>query len=240
MPAWGEWAIILAVLLMAGGAFYIRLRWVRAPQAYRAMIALAGCYFVAGVITGAAILHLLTAKSRSPSAPVTSLPEANPSSVAPSFNPNPSGLLHYDPAHAALPDRKLTPGDVFSGVTTDDVCTPGWVREHRAVMEGMRHQAYAEYGRTEGPGCCEVDHLIPLELGGSNDLKNLWPQPTDPRPGDAEKDQLENELHRLVCSGKLPLTDAQQCIASDWVKCWERYVAPEYGPAWARENRHGW
>jgi hypothetical protein len=23
----------------------------------------------------------------------------------------------------------------------------------------------------------ELDHLIPLELGGSNDLRNLWPQP---------------------------------------------------------------
>jgi hypothetical protein len=29
---------------------------------------------------------------------------------------------------------------------------------------------------------CEVDHLIPLELGGSNDVKTLWPQPQDPRP----------------------------------------------------------
>jgi hypothetical protein len=92
----------------------------------------------------------------------------------------------------------------------------------------MRNQVYVEYGRTEGPGCCEVDHLIPLELGGSNDMKNLWPQPDDPRPGSPEKDQLENELHSQVCSGKMPLADAQKCITSNWAECWYKYVAPGY------------
>ena len=82
--------------------------------------------------------------------------------------------------------------------------------------------------------------MVPLELGGSNDLKNLWPQPDDPRPGDAEKDQLENELHHLVCSGKMPLAVAQKCIEPNWVECWERYMVPEYGPEWAAANRHGW
>lgn len=126
-----------------------------------------------------------------------------------------------DRGFARLPSR-----DTFPGVTPEDVCTPGWSREHRHVTEGMRDKVYAEYGRTPGPGCCEVDHLIPLELGGSNDLKNLWSQPNDPRPVDAEKDGLENELHRLVCAGKMPLADAQKCIASNWVECGEKYVVP--------------
>jgi hypothetical protein len=95
----------------------------------------------------------------------------------------------------------------------------------------MRAQIYVEYGynydNCQGPKrgvpyeSCEVDHLIPLELGGSNDIKNLWPQPGDPRPGWDEKDQLENELHAEVCAGKMPLAAAQQCIASNWVECWE-------------------
>jgi hypothetical protein len=104
----------------------------------------------------------------------------------------------------------------------------------------MRDKVYAEYGRTRGPGCCEVDHLIPLELGGSNDMKNLWPQPDDPRPGDAEKDSLENDLHARVCKGEMSLADAQKCIVSNWVECWEKYVVPEYGPQWAAANRDGW
>ena len=112
----------------------------------------------------------------------------NPDAAEPPTGPTvPILPLHYDPARAVLPDPKLTPGDTFPGATADDVCSPGWAREHRQVTEGMRNKVYAEYGRSEGLGCCEVDHLIPLELGGSNDIKNLWAQPDDPRPGDAEK-----------------------------------------------------
>ena len=123
---------------------------------------------------------------------------------------------------------------------SDPTFASGWSREHRHVTEEIRNKAYAEYGRTEGPGCCEVDHLIPLELGGSNDMKNLWPEPDDPRPGQAEKDSLENDLHARVCKGEISLADAQKCIASNWVKCWKKYVVPEYGSEWAAANRHGW
>jgi hypothetical protein len=49
-----------------------------------------------------------------------------------------------------------------------------------------------------------------------------------------------SKLHRLVCSGKISLADAQKCIASNWIECWEKYVVPEYGPQWAALNRHGW
>jgi hypothetical protein len=104
----------------------------------------------------------------------------------------------------------------------------------------MRNQLYAEYSRTRGPDCCEVDHLMPLELGGSNDTRNLWPQPDAPRPGWGEKHQLEDELHAEVCAGKMPLADAQRCIASNWVQCWEQHVVPGYGAEWAAENRQGW
>jgi len=237
MQTWAS-ALILAAAIIVGGALYMRLRWRRAPQAYRAMAVLAVCYFAAGSILGAWILHFV-APPKPHQPPVTASP--GPVALAPFLNPSPAalpsivsfglGTLNYDPAHAALPDTKLTPGDVFPDATQDDVCTPGWSREHRHVTESMRDQVYAEYGRTEGPGCCEVDHLIPLELGGSNEIKNLWPQPDDIRPGWPEKDQLENDLHARVCKGTIALSDAQKCIASNWVECWKKYVVPEYGPA---------
>ena len=122
-----------------------------------------------------------------------------------------------------LPDPKLTPGDALPSVTAVDVRTPGWASEHRQVTESMRDQVYMLYSRTRGPDCCEVDHLIPLELGGSNDMKNLWPQPDEPRPGWPEKGQLENELHAEVCAGKMPLAAAQRCIASNWIECWKQH-----------------
>jgi len=245
MLNWG-WAAFIGVALVVTGGLYIRLRWRRSPQAYRAMIGLAACYFVAGSVAGAWILHVTAADQTVRRVVPSSAAASSATRVAPTLNRNYTGPslpippLHYDPARAVLPDAKLTPGDTFPGVSAADVCTSGWAGEHRHVTEAMRDRVYAEYGRVRGPSCCEVDHLVPLELGGSNDLKNLWPQPDDPRPGDAEKDQLENELHHLVCAGKLSLADAQKCIASNWVECWEKYVVPEYGPRWATANRHGW
>jgi hypothetical protein len=247
MLSWG-WAIFVALALVVAGVLYIHLRWRRSPQAYRAMMGLAACYFVAGSIGGAWILHMTAANPTVRPAVPSSVAASSvtPAARAPTLKPNYTGPsvrippLHYDPAHAILPDSKLAPGETFPSVTAADVCTPGWPREHRDVTESMRDRVYAEYGRVRGPSCCEVDHLIPLELGGSNDIRNLWPQPDDPRPGDAEKDQLENELHHLVCADKLSLADAQKCIASNWVACWEKYVVPEYGPQWAAANRHGW
>jgi len=238
MLNWSSATITAAALIVSGG-FYMRLRWRRSPQAYRAMIALAACYFLAGSILGAWILHLVSPKA---AVPIAAL-------VAPSRAPVFSPFLKYNPAAAVLPNLKLTPGDTFPGVTASDVCSYGWAKEHREVSPADKSRAYDQYPdwrRTcacewgNVPDCCEVDHLIPLELGGSNDIKNLWPQPIDPRPGSFEKDQLEDNLHQLVCKGTIALSDAQKCVVSNWVECWKKYVVPDYGPAWAEAYRHGW
>jgi hypothetical protein len=67
------------------------------------------------------------------------------------------------------------------------------------------------------PGEYEVDHLVSLELGGSNDLSNLWPEAAEPKPGFHEKDKVENYLHDQVCSGALSLEEAQTTIATNWL-----------------------
>jgi hypothetical protein len=120
------------------------------------MIALAGCYFAAGGLIGAWALHLALPSSNSLAAVATFTPTgtASTAALAPTLKENytgPSFPFHYDPAHAILPDPKLTPGDVFPDATKDDVCTPGWSSDHRHVTESMRDQMYAEYGRTQGP-----------------------------------------------------------------------------------------
>jgi hypothetical protein len=81
-----------------------------------------------------------------------------------------------------LPDAKLTPGDTFD-VTAEDACVPGYAKKVRAVPAWLKRQAYAEYGITQyKTGDYEVDHLIPLSLGGSNSIRNLWPQSTKTSP----------------------------------------------------------
>jgi len=52
-----------------------------------------------------------------------------------------------------------------------------------------------------------------LELGGSNDAANLWPEAA---PGVHEKDKVEDYLHKAVCSGRLSIDEAQRTIATDW------------------------
>ena len=55
-----------------------------------------------------------------------------------------------------------------------------------------------------------------LELGGSNDIANLFPEPGS-GPGNYHvKDRLENRLHDMVCTGAIALRAARQGIAGDW------------------------
>ena len=86
----------------------------------------------------------------------------------------------------------------------------------------VKRQVYAAYGRSRRKGvCCELDHLISLELGGSNRLRNLWPEPYDIVWNAHVKDRLDNRLHQMVCAGELDLTTAQQAIASDWIAAYK-------------------
>ena len=66
----------------------------------------------------------------------------------------------------------------------------------------------------------ELDHLVSLELGGTNASANLFPEAASPQPGSHEKDRLENALHDEVCSGRIRLRSAQLLIAGDWVKAY--------------------
>jgi hypothetical protein len=80
----------------------------------------------------------------------------------------------------------------------------------------------AAYGDGGSPHDYEYDHLVPLELGGApNDPRNMWPEPGK-TPN--RKDELENRLRELVCSGSLGLEAARDAIATDWVAAYHRYV----------------
>ncbi|MFM8342037.1 MAG: hypothetical protein ACKN9F_07445 [Methylomonas sp.] len=126
-----------------------------------------------------------------------------------------------------LPDSVKTPGEVM---TTDAnlICRPGYSKSVRHVPESVKRLAYESYGITSRqPGEYEVDHLISLELGGSNSIKNLWPESFVTQPLNAHvKDELENKLHDLICSNQLPVAQAQREIASNWIQAYEKYIGP--------------
>ena len=123
-----------------------------------------------------------------------------------------------------LPDASLTPGDVLA-VTKADVCQPGYSKLVRNVPQAVKDQAYKNYGIFQhAAGEYEVDHLISLELGGSNSIKNLWPQSYLTQPWNAHvKDKLENELHHQMCNGSISMATAQHDIATDWIAAYKKY-----------------
>ncbi len=129
-----------------------------------------------------------------------------------------SGCVSQD----KLPDPACTPGAILSDATKDKICVAGYAGDTRNVPDSEKNQVYAEYDvRTHTTGQYEVDHLISLELGGSNDIANLWPEPAEPRPGFHEKDKVENYLHKQVCAGAISLKDAQYQISHNWMAVYQ-------------------
>ncbi len=115
------------------------------------------------------------------------------------------------------PDPNCTPGATLPA-TSDEVCKSGYSKTVRNVATATKNQVFANYGiASHKAGEYEVDHFISLELGGSNDISNLWPEPAEPRPGFHEKDKVENYLHAQVCSGAMTLEEAQKAISTDWI-----------------------
>lgn len=158
------------------------------------------------------LLYTLKPKTQKvlPSSTTAPIPTATPT-------PTPVASLNI------YPNSQFTVGDIFS-VTKDQVCVKGYTATVRNVSLTTKKLIYQEYGVTypQNAGDYEVDHFIPLELGGSNDIKNLWLEPASPIPGFHEKDIVENYLHSKVCKGEESLVDAQNEIKSDWYKVYQQ------------------
>ena len=122
------------------------------------------------------------------------------------------------------PNSRLTPGDALN-VTAADLCKPGHAEIKGKISVRVKSQVFDRYGIRGTLIGYNVDHLIPSRLGGSNSIKNLWPQPL---AGDwmyQMKNQLERRLRKLVCSGSLDVKVAQQEIARDWIGAYKKYLS---------------
>ncbi|HEV3501083.1 MAG TPA: HNH endonuclease signature motif containing protein [Bradyrhizobium sp.] len=129
-----------------------------------------------------------------------------------------------------LPDSAKTPGVADPALTAEVLCAKIFTtRDVRSVPQALKRRVYALYGMANHKGACarskrgcEVDHLISLELGGANDVENLWPEPFGKPWGAEVKDKLENRLHKLVCAGEIDLDTAQREITTDWIAAYRR------------------
>ncbi len=123
----------------------------------------------------------------------------------------------------ALPRRTLTPG-ASRRVGFTDLCQRNDLDNDPPVDPSLQQAVFREYGLpSSSQNAYELDYLISPTLGGSVDIKNLWPQPYSSTWNARVKDELEDHLHRLVCEQKVRLETAQNQLATDWIAAYKQY-----------------
>lgn len=162
------------------------------------------------------------------------------------------GLTNTAPANPAAsaqvsPDDAITPGAIDPTVQGATICKHDWAAGSpptetgtstysvaaRHTSTAVKKQAFANYGLTDpmdGGLTYEVDHRVPLSLGGRDVIQNLWPQTRDRAlPMNAwVKDRLEFRLYNLLCHAKpgdppITLEEAQQALLGSWIAAYNQY-----------------
>lgn len=147
--------------------------------------------------------------------------------------PAPGVCRYRAVAGMSLPDPACTPGAVDPAVSqanlAQTLCRKGGytgsVRPPQQVTDAFKKVARSAYSSPGASSDYELDHLVPLGLGGASAAANLWPERNlgDPRQfdrrspvGSNAKDGVESRLNRAVCGGEVPLAAAQAAIAGNW------------------------
>jgi hypothetical protein len=125
-------------------------------------------------------------------------------------------------ADTVEPNRELTPGSLNTNVSQENlnqtVCVPGFttkIRPSSNYTNKLKIQQIHEYGYSDtNPKHYQEDHRIPLSVSGHpTDPHNLWPESLD---NAKQKDVIEHAVHKLLCSGKITLKQAQHVFLNDW------------------------
>ena len=127
---------------------------------------------------------------------------------------------------AIEPNRSLTPGAVRA-VTLKEICSSTDDDLDPRVPSSTERAVLQEYGvSSNGPSRnYQIDYLVNPQLGGTSDIRNLWPEPDSNSRWNAQaKDELERHLHQMVCNRTVDLTVAQREIATDWIAAYKKYV----------------
>lgn len=145
-----------------------------------------------------------------------------------------------------LPDRGETPGAIDPAVSEADICDHDWApgnppkkggdltysQAARHTSAHLKNAVFAGYGLTnphDGGKSYEIDHLVPLALGGRDVQENLWPESrTAPGLNAWAKDRLEYRLYRLVCDPapggpRVTLREVQDALRLDWPRAYRTY-----------------
>lgn len=125
-----------------------------------------------------------------------------------------------------LPDATLTPGRIAKRPA-----------DSRGVTESMKDEVFARYRiPLERRRYYAIDRLIPKELGGADDIRNLWPQRLSARPyGPRRKRLLTQHLLEMIAAKQITLAEAQREMSEDWISAFVTrigmvYLSPDATP----------
>ena len=126
----------------------------------------------------------------------------------------PTKPLPENEKYPISPDENMTPGKLCENGK------PRYAQQitycERNVSSGEKNAIIADYDqelgykiRTMNRGDFKIDHFIPLSIGGSNDVENLWPQHKSVY---AYSDKLELLLFQAMEADKIKQMDAIRVI----------------------------
>jgi len=122
----------------------------------------------------------------------------------------------------STPNTALTPGATIL-LGRSAVCSQANVK-NKDVPASIQRMVFEEYGLAKARArAYEVDYLVTPALGGSDDIRNLWPHSYSSLWNARVKDALEDRLRDMVCDGRLELADAQREIAGNWIEAYKKY-----------------
>jgi len=165
--------------------------------------------------------------------PACPIPSLQPTASRPFGSADPShGCTTQTKRGFPVPDPKCTPGAINPSVTVQILKDPSFrtaCLRDCVTTESDKFVTYGQYGiphpkNNQGANqVCELDHLVPLELGGADTLDNIWPQcgpnqVTLAKRYFKQKDMVESYLANQVKTGQMDLGKAQAAIAADWTQ----------------------
>jgi len=122
------------------------------------------------------------------------------------------------------PDKLLTPGDALR-ISVSELCNSNYIKTVKTVHKARAMYVFNRYNIDyKDHAQYWLDHLIPVSLGGSNNVLNLWPLKYCSKQnsrkhlcaGAKEKKVVEDSLRTSVCNNNITIEQAQKIMTTDW------------------------
>jgi hypothetical protein len=132
-------------------------------------------------------------------------------------------------AAAQLPNNNYTPGKT-ERVDVKQLCAANVDASAKPVSDWQKNTTLERYGVRPENFNGELEHLVPVSLGGTNDPDNLYPFHAQGEYTLEAKQRLATKLHDLVCDGKISLKQAQDVFKKDWTRGYKQYLGALNAP----------